>query len=82
MVRQRQYGQLNRDDNQTNSKTTISKLALQNIYGKHRYIYFNANKNDKKKFLNAFKLNKESYPKEKNQRYENNTDIGGQMLLI
>jgi len=66
------------------SSEIIKKLNLtkQNIYGKHRYIYFNANKNDKKKFLKAFKLNKESYPKEKNQRYENNTDIGGQMLLI
>lgn len=62
----------------------IKKLNLtkQNIDGKHRYIFFSANKNDKKKFLNDFKLDKKPYPKDKNRRYDNNTYIGGQMLLI
>ena len=62
----------------------IKKLELkkQEIKGKHRYIYFNVDKKHKKLFLNNFKLTNQPYPKGKNERYKNDVDVGGQMLLI
>jgi len=65
-------------------KEIIKKLNLkkQEIKGKHRYIYIYASKKDKNQFLKYFKFNKKPYPKNKNQRYTNNTNISTQMLLI
>lgn len=49
---------------------------------KHRYIYINANKRDKKHIIKNLKYGLESYPKSKNENYKTNTNIETQFLLI
>ena len=65
-------------------KEIVKKLQLKKkqIKGKHRYIYIYCDKKDKSNFLKHLKLKTQPYPKSKNIRYENNTKISTQMLLI
>lgn len=56
----------------TDSNDIIKNLELKkvDVLPKHRYIYINANKKEKKQIMNALKLEIKKYPKGENKRYD------------
>jgi hypothetical protein len=49
---------------------------------KHRYIYINANKKDKKHLLSCLKYKQEPYPKFENKRYDSGQKVLTQQILF